>query len=424
MSTTSLIARSFDSGFSLAKDSYNGIAAASNGNIYYVLSSQAIDIGGQLYCYDPLRDSITHCGDLTEACGEKESSTIAQGKCHTIPVESGGRLYLGTHCGYYDIIDGTERMGHPPKGYRPYPGGHFLAYDTASGKFEDLGIAPFQQAILTMTMDPRAGRLYGLSWPDALFLVCDVEKRTVRNLGQVTPETENGTGEYGAICRSLALDSADGSAYFTTARGDLMRYRPDRDKLELVEGDDMRKDYFGQYSPTTPGHMGYHWRQTFYHAGEQMIYGVHGNSGYLFRFDPQKRHIEVLQRLTSQASQRAGMFDQFSYGYLGFTLGPDGRTIYYLTGGPVYEEGKRVTGKLTTGKGESKGIENLHLVTFDIPAQSYRDHGPIILDNGSRPAYVNSIAIGEDGAVYTTARLGEDGRSDLIRFQPGLERIA
>jgi hypothetical protein len=28
------------------------------------------------------------------------------------------------------------------------------------------------------------------------------------------------------------------------------------------------------------------------------------------------------------------MFDEFSYGYLGFTLGPDEQTIYYLTGGP------------------------------------------------------------------------------------------
>jgi hypothetical protein len=275
-----------------------------------------------------------------------------------------------------------------------------------------------------MTMDPKAGLLYGLSWPDALFLICDVEKRTVRSLGPVTPENESGTGErYGTVCRSLSLDPHDGSPYFTTARGDIMRYRADRDRLERVEGDDMRKDYFGQYCPATPGHLGYHWRQTFYYAPEQMIYGIHGNSGYLFRFDPRERRIEVLQRLTSLPSQRAGRYDQFSYGYLGFTLGPDGRTIYYLTGGPVYDDGKRVAGKLATGKGESKGVENLHLITYDIPRGHYSDHGPIFLDNGNRPAYVNSIAVSNDGAVYTTSRAGEGDRSDLIRFHPGLERM-
>ena len=129
----------------------------------------------------------------------------------------------------------------------------------------------------------------------------------------------------------------------------------------------MKKDYFGLYDPTSPGHMGYNWRQVVWLPSQKMIYGVHGNSGYLFRFDPRAERIEVLDRITSDPSQRAGMFDQFSYGYLGFTLGPDGRTLYYLTGGPVYVEGKRLAGKAKTAMGESKGIENLHLVTYDIP---------------------------------------------------------
>ncbi len=34
----------------------------------------------------------------------------------------------------------------------------------------------------------------------------------------------------------------------------------------------------------------------------------------------------------TEPSRRSGMYDEFSYGYLGFTLGPDGHTLYYLTG--------------------------------------------------------------------------------------------
>ena len=109
----------------------------------------------------------------------------------------------------------------------------------------------------------------------------------------------------------------------------------------------------------------------------RMIYGVHGNSGYLFRFDPRAERVEVLRRITSEPSQTSGMFDQFSYGYLGFALGPDEQTIYYLTGGPIYRDGKRVTGKDKTGKGEAKGEEDLHLVTYHIPSAKYTDHGAV-----------------------------------------------
>ena len=47
------------------------------------------------------------------------------------------------------------------------------------------------------------------------------------------------------------------------------------------------------------------------------------------------------------------MFDQFSYGYLGFTI--KNNKVYYLTGSPIFINGKRVAGKTTTNKGEAKG---------------------------------------------------------------------
>jgi hypothetical protein len=126
--------------------------------------------------------------------------------------------------------------------------------------------------------------------------------------------------------------------------------------------------------------------------------------------------VDLLERLTSEPSRRSGMFDQFSYGYLGFALAPDGETLYYLTGGPIHINGKRVTGKATTAKGESRGEENLHLITYRIADARYRDHGAIILDNGDRPAYVNSIAISSDNTVYTLSRIrgGNGVRTDLI----------
>jgi len=416
-----LTARIHDSGFPLAHDTYNGMLAASDGRIYYVLCSESLDVAAQMYAYNPSTRAIRHLGDLTQACGEAGQKAIPQGKSHVNFVESGGKLYFATHVGYYSIIDGMEKIGVPPAGYKPYPGGHFLAYDLATGRFADLGIAPGGEGILTMNMDTRRGRLYGLTWPNGSFLRLDLRTGNLKNLGMHAQQGENGRGAtYRTLCRSFAVDPNDGSVYFSNGDGAILRYRYDTDAIETLADEDLRKDYYGLYDPTSPGHMGYNWRQTVWYQPERAIYGVHGNSGYLFRFEPAHSRVEVLDRLTSLPSQRSGMFDQFSYGYLGFVLGPDGRTLHYLTGGPVYENGRRVKGKATTAMGESKGIEDLHLVTYDIPTRTYRDQGAIRLENGDRPAYVNSIAVGKDGTVYTLSRVRRHGKivTDLISL-PG-----
>jgi hypothetical protein len=158
---------------------------------------------------------------------------------------------------------------------------------------------------------------------------------------------------------------------------------------------------------------------TFVLTGDEfrgLIYGVHGNSGYLFRFDPRVPRVEVLERLTSEPSRRSGMFDQFSYGYLGFTLGPDGHPLHYLTGGPIYVDGKRVTGKSATAMGEAKGLEDLQLVTYDTRQGRYRDQGAIFFPDGQRPLYVNSLAVGKDGTVYALSRVTENGRAHTDLF--------
>ena len=416
-----LIARTHDSGFAQAHDTYNGMGTGSDGKIYYVLSSQLFDVGAKMFCYDPVANKIELLGDITEACGEKDAKTIVQGKSHVTFVEQGGKLYFATHVGYYSIIDGMEKIGIPPEGWKPYPGGHFLAYDMKTKKFEDLAKAPRGEGILTMTMDTQRGRLYGLTWPAGHLLRYDLAKKDLKDLGSISREGENGKGEnYRTLCRSFVVDPTDGSLYFTVGDGDIFRYRYDRDAIELVVGDDMRKDYFGLYDPTSAGHMAYNWRQTVWYGPEKAIYGVHGNSGYLFCFDPRRVQVEIVARLTSAPSQRSGMFDQFSYGYLGFVLGPDGQTIHYLTGGPVYVDGRRVAGKSKTAMGESKGMENLHLVTYNIPAGKYTDHGPIFFEDGQRPYYVNSLAVGKDGSVYTLSRITKNGqtRTDLISI-PG-----
>jgi hypothetical protein len=269
-------------------------------------------------------------------------------------------------------------------------------------------------------MDARRQRVFGLTWPRGIFFRFDVATRSLRGFGRMCAEGENGKGAaYRTVCRSIAVNPEDGSAWFTSSEGAIFHYQAASDTVEKVAGEDMKKDYFGLYDPTSPGHMGYNWRQTAWQAREKAIYGVHGNSGYLFRFDPVLGRIEVLERLTSLPAKRSGLFDQFSYGYLGFALGPDGDTLHYLTGGPIYVDGRRVRGKESTAMGEAKGLENLHLITYHIPSGTYKDQGAIFYENGQRPLYVNALALGHDGSVYFLARITEKGqtRTDLVSLR-------
>jgi len=416
-----LTAHIYNSGFDLAHDSFNGISSASDGKIYYVLSSQNIDVGAQIFSFDPATEKTSHLGDLTEVCGEKGLKAIPQNKSHVRFWEANGKLYFASHIGYYTIKNGMETMGAPPAGYKPYPGGHFLSYDLTTGKFENLAIAPHGEGIISMTIDPERGRLYGITWPTGYFIRFDLRTKQLKDLGRQSALGESVRGpQFRTLCRSLVVDPRDGSVYFTTAEGNILRYNYAADSVEKVEGEDLRKDYFGVYDPAAPGSMGYNWRQAVWYAPGITIYGVHGNSGYLFRFDPRGPRLEVLDRITSLPSQRSGMYDEFSYGYLGFILGPDGQTLYYLTGGPIFRAGKRVAGKAVSQKGESKGEEDLHLITYYIPSGKYMDHGPIFFPDGQRPKEVNSIAVGKDLSVYALGDVTQNGRvrTDLMRI-PG-----
>jgi hypothetical protein len=422
--TPTLVATTYNSGFDLAHDTYNGMYAASDNKIYYVLSSQSIDIGGKMYAYDPATNKTKFCGDLTEACGEKGLKTIVQGKSHVKFVESDGKLYFATHIGYYSMVDGMEKMGIPPAGYKEYPGGHLLAYDLKTGQYDDLATAPHKEGILAMNMDTKRKIIYGLTWPTGYFFRYDMAKKEMTEMGSMAGDGENGKGDkFRTVCRSIAVDPEDGSAYFTTSEGTIYRCPLGATSLEPLE-ENMKKDYFGLYDPSSPGHMGYNWRQTVYSPTDKCFYGVHGNSGYLFKFDPKAERIEVLDRLTSDISKRSGMFDQFSYGYLGFEIGKDKKTLYYLTGAPIYKDGKRVTGKSSTAMGEAKGLEDLHLVTYDISTGKIKDQGAVFYKNGDRPLYVNSIAVAKDGTVYTLARITENGKSrtDLVKIPVGKKK--
>ncbi len=394
-----LVAQWHDSGFAAGDDSYNAVTAASDGKIYYVICSHKIDTGAQMFSYDPATGKVAHLADLTEAAGEKGLKAIPQGKSHVDFHEYKGKLYFATHLGYYERQGDKELVGVPPPGYKPYPGGHFLAYDMATGRIEKLATAPAGEGIIAMALDRVHGRLFGLTWPSGSFLTFDLATRELKNFGPAAGAGERGEGSaFRVVCRSIAVDPNGSAAFFTTADGDILRYDSQTGKLAKLDVCNMRRDIFGQWDPAKPGTMAYNWRQTVWYGPERSFYGNHGGTGYLFRFDPWSQQIDVMDRIAADKSRVSGFYDAFHYGYLGLTLGPDGHTLYFLTGTPAGEE--------------------VRFVTYDIPAHRYTDHGALSLDDGTRPFWAQSIAVGRDKRVYAVSKIRTNGavKTDLLSF--------
>lgn len=432
-----LQAHFYNSRFPYADDNYNACFRASNGKIYYVLCSGSVDTGAQMYAFDPATGKIDHIADLTEAAGEKGLHAVPQGKGHSVFVEFSGKLYFATHVGYYNppTAAGQELAGTPPPGYKPYPGGRFLSYDLTTGRFKSLAKAPEGEGILAFAMDTGRGRLYGITWPSGLFLRYDMRTHKLKNFGPISLGGEKGIPgkTFRVLCRSLVVDPDDGSVYFTAADGDIFQYRYDIGAIQEVRGCNLKKNVFGCLNPSEPGTMGYNWRQAFWYAPQKVFYAVHGRSGYLFKFDPQASKVEVLQRLVSNATRESGIYDPFTYGHLGFTLGPDGHTIYYLTGAPPktaggeHVTGAREVGKPTPAEAIQREVdqaappdedEDIHLVTYDIASGKCLDHGVLQLKSGARPFFAQSIAVGNKN-IYTVAKFrNKEGhvRVDLLSF--------
>ncbi len=410
-------ATAYDSHFPEAAkpgESFNGMGVASDGTVYYVISSDKYNIPGQMYSFNPKTRKITHIDDLNDAVGQNEIKAVAQGKSHVNFVQANGKLYFSTHLGYYNKSSGVERTAAAPNGYRSFPGGHFVSYDLSTGKFTNLAIAPRGQGIIDMNMDVRRGRMYGITWPYGDFLRYDLKTKQLKDFGTLFHGGELGAlgSSYRVICRRITLDPLDGSAYFTTGDGTIHRYRYSTDTVDAVSGVNFKKDYFGNFNPAMHS-MAYNWRAAVWVPSQHAFYGINGRSGYLFRFDPAKPSVEVLKRLTSEPSKKIGMFDSAPYGYLGLALGHDGHTLYYLTGAPL------------SGKGEGRRVtpdqqEGTHLVTYDIATGKYMDHGAVVLANGDSIQPPQSLVMGSDGTLYTLSYVVRNGKSgiDLISFHP------
>lgn len=408
------------SGFKMADSNFLALTPASDGKLYYTLSSHHIDTHARAYRYDPQTDRVELACDFGEVTGETGRKSLPQGKSHTPFFELDGHLYFSTHYGFFAMEGQKETLAKVPKGYTEYPGGHILDYNLATGRTEDLVRGPATEGIITLGMDAARGRCYGLTWPRGHFLTFDLAKKKLRDLGPVSLGGELGDGDqYLCLCRAFAIDPRNGAVFMTNADGAVLRYDLDADRIAPLPALTMRRDLFGEWDPHCPGHQGYNWRIILWHEPSQRFYGVHPRSGWLFAFDPERLQIELVERICCENLRRSGAFEPFRYGYLSLAFGPDQETLYYLSGD--YRE---------MDQSEHRFKEWIHLITYNLRTRAYADHGHLQLEDGRYPTLAQCLAAPAGGRLYScpwiekpTEVKGEPKRQcDLISFPDPMAR--
>ncbi|QRR01309.1 hypothetical protein [Dyadobacter sandarakinus] len=186
-----------------------GYNAASN-TVHIGVTNHANNIG--LYTFDPLQNAMKLNGFIRDMANLRPYQW--QGKIHSkIVAAPDGSIYFST--------DGGESreeylMEHP----QGYAGGFFMKWDAANG-LKNLGIGMQYESIKDVDIDPKTGTLYGISYPQAHFLVYNPDKNEMRDLGRLASSH---------VPRILFTDWW-GNCYYVDWRQRLVKYEKDSDSL-------------------------------------------------------------------------------------------------------------------------------------------------------------------------------------------------
>ena len=133
------------------------------------------------------------------------------------------------------------------KPYQAYQGGHIYMYDTKKGDvvrytnddpspLVDLGIPVANNSVYAMTFNTQKTKIYGLSYPDAVFFIYDLKTRTTKKYGDIMTNKVYGGPErtWRSVPRDLFCDPKTGAVYTSGDNGFLLKYDPKVDSLILT----------------------------------------------------------------------------------------------------------------------------------------------------------------------------------------------
>lgn len=227
---------------------YTALECGPDGSVYV----GAAWYGGSAHLlrFDPKTARWEKIFDANAVTREPITAQGAQSKFHAKPlVDANGVLWMATKCGN----EAYEQYPEFSEDAAGYPGGHLFSYNPKTRQVIDHGILAPQCGLISGAIDNARRRLYYLSDPAAHFIVYDMDRNTVRDLGYV-----------GGVARYVAIDPKgrvfahggmpDNADLGWRAPGAttpyLCMYDPETDRLYqlavLVEGPGAR-DYMSPY---------------------------------------------------------------------------------------------------------------------------------------------------------------------------------
>lgn len=220
------------------------LLAHSNGKVYGATSGKQ----SYLFVNDFMTNKVYPLGQLPHAKGVHHA--IVEG-CDEI-------VYVGTGLNELELLTLTRDIPYGRRTieiqlwddiknkYKDYEGGRIYRYDPAVGdddvylresiaQVEDLGIAVPGNSIYTMILNPQKNKIYGISYPDALFFEYDIENKKFKSHGEWMQMKSYPGPErsWRGVPRSLVC-MPDGQVYSSGDNGFLHVFNPVTEKISAT----------------------------------------------------------------------------------------------------------------------------------------------------------------------------------------------
>lgn len=367
------------------------LLAHSSGKVYGATSGKQ----SYLFVNDFMTNKVYPLGQIPKAKGVHHA--IVEGK--------DGLVYIGTGLNELELLTLTRDIPYGRRTieyqlwddiknkYKGYEGGRIYRYDPLVGdddvylpdstaQVDDLGIAVPGNSIYTMTINEQKDKIYGISYPDAIFFEYDLKTGKFKNHGEwMTMKSYPGPERsWRGVPRSLVC-MPDGKVYSSGDNGLMYFFDPSTGKI----------------SPTNMRIPGEYWETQNYNGFpvvEQLIaYGdscVLGSTsdGFIFKAGVKEDKLMVMGKPRVERRVRA------------MTLGKDQR-LYMICG-------------------EKDNVCRMFSYSLSDNDEGFLDYGVLGVDRSPYYAKIgyqfDAMCTAEDGTIF----IGEgDRRAKLFFYVPG-----
>lgn len=362
----------------------------SNGQVYGATSGKQ----SFLFHFDSMTNKVYPLGQIASE----------KGVHHCIVEGAGGLLFIGTGLNELEIPVLSKDVPYGRRTieyqlwddiearYEGYAGGHIYMYNPAEGdsdiyldaakaKVKDLGVAVPGNSIYAMTINTDKTKIYGISYPDAVFFEYDIPSEKFYRHGQwLSAKAYSGPERSWRSVPRAFICASDGKVYSSGDNGLMYTFDPASGKISQTY---MRIP--GEYWETQ-NYNGYPVVEQLIEVKPGVVYGS-CSDGFLFRFDLESQTLRVLGKPRVERRMRA------------MTLGHDGR-LYMIAG-------------------EKDNV--CRMFSYDIAGEEgFLDYGVLGVDRSPYYAKIayqfDVMCTGEDGTIY----IGEsDRRGKLFFYFPG-----